>query len=384
MSYYIKSLPDKKSDPKWKIQYVSFKKADAPNSKAKEPRRTWDISKKRWQSLGFNEFLYLEEAKARAKQLNAQLHLKRQEERLKKMEDERFQLQKRHDAVLPYEFVAEFEERFIRKSVRQTEEGFRRSASAYKKWQAAQRMIVAIGTDPSEWFYDTYKIYDYFYHQKMSVSYISSILRMANLWGFFFCRKLARPFLPISSPRGYERLRLIEAHYEKQKNVCRPSKPLFLEDLYKVKGSLNKKNFNWLFISIWFGLRPQEIDNLKDKNFWKIEILPSGRKILWVLQTKIIAVPFEDRWKPIPLLFDEQFFALKIIESGNFKRPLVKTMRKHFDQGVTLYGGRKGFTDFMLSKGQSLENISIWMGHSTLSRTWRSYKNRRQFHLAGF
>jgi hypothetical protein len=62
----------------------------------------------------------------------------------------------------------------------------------------------------------------------------------------------------------------------------------------------------------------------------------------------------------------------------------MKTMHFHFGKGITLYGGRKGFTDLMLSKNQSLENICVWMGHSTLQRTWTSYKSRRYFHLAGF
>ena len=35
----------------------------------------------------------------------------------------------------------------------------------------------------------------------------------------------------------------------------------------------------------------------------------------------------------------------------------------------------------MLSKGNTLENISIWMGHSTINRTWQSYKNRRKYHI---
>lgn len=110
---------------------------------------------------------------------------------------------------------------------------------------------------------------------------------------------------------------------------------------------------------------------------WTFESLPMGRKIIWIFQTKIIALPLEDRWKPIPLLFEEQEFALQIIKSKSFKRPLIKTMRKYFGKGIDLYGGRKGFVDLMLSKGQSLENISIWMGHSTLDRTWRSYKNKK-------
>src|SRR4051794_9202590 len=89
--------------------------------------------------------------------------------------------------------------------------------------------------------------------------------------------------------------------------------------------------------------------------------------------------PPEDRWKPIPIIFDQQHFALKLIESGNFRRPLMKTVRHHFGSGKTLYAGRKGFADLMLSKNQSIENISVWMGHSTLQRTWYSYKQRRKF-----
>ncbi len=70
-----------------------------------------------------------------------------------------------------------------------------------------------------------------------------------------------------------------------------------------------------------------------------------------------------------------------MISDGSFKRPLAKTVRKHFGMGHDNYAGRKGFVDLMLSKGQTLENISIWMGHSTLNRTWRSYKNKRVYHL---
>lgn len=77
----------------------------------------------------------------------------------------------------------------------------------------------------------------------------------------------------------------------------------------------------------------------------------------------------------------EQELSLNIIESREFKRPLVKTMREYFGKGISLYGGRKGFTDLMLSKGNSLESISIWMGHSTIGHTWKSYKDRRKYHI---
>lgn len=128
------------------------------------------------------------------------------------------------------------------------------------------------------------------------------------------------------------------------------------------------------------GLRPQEVDNLKNKELWNIEENCS-LKILWVFQTKIVSLPHEDRWKPIPILFDEQEFALRIIKSQKIQRPLVKTVHHYFGEGIDLYGGRKGFVDLMLSKGHTLENISVWMGHSTLERTWKSYKQRMKYHI---
>jgi hypothetical protein len=246
-------------------------------------------------------------------------------------------------------------------------------------------MIVAVGTEPSEWFCDTYRIYDYFHSEKMSLRYLSTVLKIANLWGFFISRKLVRPFLPIPLPRGYERQRLSDANFEKKSGVSRASKPITPTDLERArKCRLNQKNLNWLFLSVWFGLRPKEIDGLHRKKFWRVENLPTGRQILWVYQTKIISVPPEDRWKPIPIIFDEKRFALKLIEAGTFRRPIRLTMVRHFGPGVSLYAGRKGFSDLMLSRNQIFENISIWMGHSTLQRTWQSYKNRRKFHLAGF
>ena len=83
MGYYVRKLGQKKKAPQWKIQYVSYKKKDQrKHNQAKIPKRTWDISKDRWPSLGFHCSLNFKEAQARARQLNAQLHLKRQVQNL--------------------------------------------------------------------------------------------------------------------------------------------------------------------------------------------------------------------------------------------------------------------------------------------------------------
>jgi hypothetical protein len=83
MGYFIKKLPSKKSEPKWKIQLISYKKehiSDLKNTTSKKPKKTWDIDKDRWKSLGFYKFMTTDEAKVRCKQLNIQVELKSQEE----------------------------------------------------------------------------------------------------------------------------------------------------------------------------------------------------------------------------------------------------------------------------------------------------------------
>lgn len=385
MGYSIRPLPWKKTEPKWKVQFVSYKKIDAKESKAAKPKKEWDVEKIKWKGLGFHSLMSIEEARVRAKQLNAQQFLKEQERRvqLRKVEEE--QSSRRYQSVLPTEFVDEFEARFLSSRDRFSKEGIKKRIRSHSIWKAAQRLIIELQIDPSDWFYSKYEIYDHFHRRRLSLRYIRSILNFVNLWGFFISKKLARPFLSIPIPRGYERQRILEAFYEKNKStISNPSKEISPEQLDLIRGSLNAPNFNWIFISVWFGLRQQEVDNLKNNKLWKVETLATGKKILWVFQTKIVALPPEDRWKPIPIIFEQQEFALRIIESGNFKRPLIKTIKNHFGEGTGLYGGRKGFSDLMLSKGQVFENISIWMGHSTLDRTWKSYKRRRKFHLMGF
>jgi len=45
-------------------------------------------------------------------------------------------------------------------------------------------------------------------------------------------------------------------------------------------------------------------------------------------------------------------------------------------EGYYLYSGRKGFTDLMLNKNHSIEEIASWLGHKNIKQTWESYKNR--------
>jgi hypothetical protein len=53
MGFYVRSLPKKKKAPKWKVQFVSYRKLDYKNSKSSGLKKEWDIQKERWRLLGF-------------------------------------------------------------------------------------------------------------------------------------------------------------------------------------------------------------------------------------------------------------------------------------------------------------------------------------------
>ena len=54
------------------LQFVSYKTKDVINSNAQKLKKEWDVDPDRWRSLGIHKLMTIEEAKVRAKQLNAQ------------------------------------------------------------------------------------------------------------------------------------------------------------------------------------------------------------------------------------------------------------------------------------------------------------------------
>lgn len=373
MGYCIKKLSKKKSEPKWKVQYTSRKKEDAINKDVKFPSRSWDIPKSRWSGLGVRKGMRIEEAKERCSQLNAQATLKRNEELRIKYQEKLKQEDLKARAYLPQIYKDEFEQRYF----------YDRDREKIKKnknlvhWRSAQKLMLDLRIDPSDWYDEVFQIYDWFVTRKYSPAYVKQILNSLNNWGYFLCKKLDKPFLPIPSPRGFERARLIDAYYSKNEKG-KASAPTTPEHLESAKENFVEDQYNWLYLSVWFGLRPKEVDNLKENS--KIMKDEADNYILWVYQTKIVSAPPMMRWKPIPIILPEQKVGLKIIKEQSFSRPLVKTVRRYIGRNHTLYGGRKGFTDLMISKKQSLENISQWLGHSTIERTWKHYKNKLAVH----
>jgi hypothetical protein len=378
MGYYVRELKGKGGPPLWKLQFLSYKKEHNRNSTAKKPRKEWDIPKARWMALGFQELMTIDQARSRARQINAQLETKRQEERRKKIEEDSESLRQKFTAAIPDVYKKEFELKYLtgRFQIQSWKKRFLTS------WNAAQRMLVEVPLDPMDWYEEAHLFYDYLCKKRFSFSYIKKILVVTNLWGQFLARRLGQPFIRIPFPSGTEKARVLEAYFEKCGNRLNQSDPVTPEQLERVRTQLKPEQYNWLYLSVWLGLRPQEVDQLKDKRLLRLQCDLDGRPILWIYQTKLVSVPPRYRWKLIPIIFQEQKKALEIIKSRKFQRPLVKTVRKRFGRHTTLYGGRKGFTDLMLARQQDFIHISQWMGHSSIERTWRSYKSRRIVHYS--
>ena len=319
----------------------------------------------------------IEQAQARAKQLNSRIHLKQVEGRRLFFEKQKAELDLKFMAAIPELYKQEFEQKYI---FGRFDDPVWRKRFLYR-WKAVQKMLVEIQLDPADWYDEMFRFYDYFYKHKFSFSYLQKLLMLTNLWGYFLSRKMGQTFVRIPFPRGKERTRLSEAYRQKRGQEVCASEPLTPDQLERVHGKINQENYNWLYLSVWLGLRPIEIDQLHDLKMYRVLPISGKSAMLWVYQTKLVAMPERYRWKLIPLIFKGQKNVLKIIKQGNFKRPLTKTVHHHFGAYTTLYGGRKGFTDLMLSYQQRLENISQWMGHSSIERTWKSYKSRRVAHF---
>lgn len=364
MGYLVIKRKDLKVN--WAVQFVS-------HVNNKQVRK--NLPKENWNSLGFHPGMTFEEARLRSQQINSV-------DKVAKIEQKRMNIISRFkeedeiiSAFLPKHDIVDFETNFLFNRLHL--DTIRRN-NLECHWRAAKRTLFEVKLEPAFWYDNRTKFYDHFSKCKISPSYVQKILRMINNWGMFFSRKYKQPFFSIPSPVGVERERIADSYFSKNL-TGKESDGISPNHLLAHKFNLSTEHYNWLYLSVWFGLRPSEVDILltpSGKMSWYITS-QNNVDILWIYQKKLTSISRDRRVKPIPCIYPEQKEGLDIIKSQAFRRPLGKTIRRHLKGKFTLYGGRKGFTDLMLSKGQSLENISTWLGHSSIERTWKSYKNKQ-------
>lgn len=254
-----------------------------------------------------------------------------------------------------------------------------------KSWSTVQRVIVELEIDPKN-FYDTrFKIYRIFISRKYSPDYCVRLVRLFNLRGLFMSKQSDSFYQQIPPLKPLERQKLVEAREDK-KGVRGEAEPLTLDLLMKHKSTFEHSKilnqWNWLYIACWFGLRPSEVDSLKDENNYRLEIDKKTKaKFMLGYQTTLTSIAKDKRWKPIPIFFPEQEAALELVKSADFKRPLVKTLKKYIGERIDNYSPRKAFTDLMLGKGLELEDVDVFLGHRSIETTWRHYKNKFTFKM---
>lgn len=330
------------------------------------------VPKQAYQTLGFRPDMTVEEAKARVKQLN-QAHTI---ERKKAAATARrlVSIKAVESVFMPENDCAEFFEKLKAKSFGNDTH----NRKILSHWQYVQRMIAELQIEPIDYADESEQFVRYFIRQQNSLDYVKKLLRILNMWGYFICKKRGQSFEPIPAPKGKMR-ELINDTYVDSDGFVGESDPLSPTLLQNKRGLFTVSgNFEWLFISVWFGLRPSEIDQcLTNPKYFQLKLDEKGTKILSVYQPKLTGIEREKRWKQIPILYPEQEQAIQFIEAGSFKRPIYKTMWRVFDAAITLYGGRKNFEDMMIGKGHRLEHVSAWMGHQNIQTTWGKYRNKK-------
>ncbi len=325
--------------------------------------------------LGFSVNMTPAQAQAHAKKLNALDAIKRKEQTSKVRASERLHdLALIENSIIPVElselFVAHMSENWfggeynLRKQV--------------QHWAKVQAIITKLNVQPHEYFKRKNEFYKEFESLRMSKSYIEKILKVINMWGEYYAEQTKSFFKKLPSPRGI----VLEKIKESSMATGLGARPMTLEILDYMKNKMPSGQWEYIRATLWLGLRPSELDAIIENRAKNLKTESQrGTKIVGIYQAKLTGVSKDMRWKHIPLIHPEQMAALKDINSEVVIKPLVKTIRNYAPSDATnlgLYSGRKGFTDLMLELGQSLEDISQWMGHASVERTWRHYKNKRR------
>lgn len=251
----------------------------------------------------------------------------------------------------------------------------------YSHFIFIQRMCLKLRLKPDEYRDSQKRIYNYFAAEKISVSYAKRLISLLNLWGAFHSKFKNKFFEPVQTIKGRFREKIADAQttkhgVETKLGVKEESAPLTEVALKKLKDHVTEELYNWLFLSVYLGLRPSEVDSLKKEVNYKLQV-DGEKKVLWVYQPKLQSLPKEKRWKLIPLFLPQQLMCLDVIASGTFKKCSYKFARSVLPKGVTFYGGRKNFIDMMLSYDQKLEDISNWLGHTSIDTSWKHYRNKK-------
>ena len=317
--------------------------------------------------VGIDPTLTVAAARARIKQVNKERKVDRSQA---SASARRVALIGHFDGVFfPQNYIEQFTERV--KSASAGNEAHVRKL--FSHFNFVQAMIKEVRVEPKNYAEDVHKFYQYMIGRQCSVDYAKKIIQMLNMWGRFVAKQQGSFFEQAPMPPRKFRSSLAKAQRNK-KGVRRESERLTTTLLAELKGALNGRRYRWLYISLWLGLRPIEVDQLAAEGL-TLDQHDDGVDVLVVNQTKIEGEEEADSLKYIPLLFPEQRQAVAWLKAADIERPESKELQTLTGLTIDVYCARKGFVDLMQSLGQQVEHASIWMGHKDIKMTLKHYKN---------
>lgn len=263
----------------------------------------------------------------------------------------------------------------------------------YKKylrlWETTQRMMRDVNKSLPVLSKHPEFLLPWILEKKYSVGYAKQLVSLCNLWGEFvsgseLCDN--QVFTGIRLPRG----RFLEAVRDKYraavKSGDKPDRkvlPLTAEKIKSARSRLSEEHFNWIWISFFLGLRPPEVDNLKNlATQYPCEVIDRGGTLfLKIYQGKLQMVQESDRWRIIPAVMPEQRLAITMIKTGKFTRPSRTVWQKTFGPGYHAYSGRHGFALFLVREELDLSQIAAMLGHKGIETARRYYVDPVEYQM---
>lgn len=331
------------------------------------------LPKHEWAAFGFKLEMTIEQARKHALSLNAQTRLEDSKERRAKINH---QIQSEHKelvktAYLPEQIVKDFEKKLEGDSY---SDNFKEDSKIYYHWRTAKRIIASLDMPPSEWAENNRQVLKKM--EGLAPSTITRQIHLINAYGVFYSKKMGKFFEKVAKPKGAEIGRISDKYLDKTGGRTKEAKGVTLKLMSKIAhtNELTQEEKNWCVVCLGLGLRPVEVKEVAKRDSKTLTILKSSVKIY---QSKLVSLPRNLRFKEVTIKHPFQKDAYNIIKSNDeLVAPSVYKLRKILGDGYGLYSFRKGYTEIMITLGEPIERISSDLGHSSIERTWKSYRKR--------
>ncbi len=258
-SFYIKQSNNKK---KWFLYFQEYINGE----KVQQPVPTLTYSE-----FGFKDSFTHSEAKARAKQLNGINKIEKI--KIKNAANNLVRLQSLDLILFPENEVDEFQQKLEDENVGSKEH----LSKLYSHFKFIQRMLKDTKLlEPQNYKSEQKKLYLYLAKKKVSLNYSKRLISLLNRWGRFQARLKGHFFEDVQPPRSQYAANISDSQKTKtgtnsEYGVRTESSPLTPQILKKIKKDISTEQYNWLYLSLWLGLRPSEVDSLHNKKNYKLE-----------------------------------------------------------------------------------------------------------------